>query len=377
MNAAHSLQRTGRSVAHRGGRWLRASLAGLALATVCGVAQAVAAAPLTPVELGEEPIFRHSSPVGEITYTPGRGLHIGDTGLTLGGFFHLTDQHPDGEVDEVELDDVSLFVIWDPHPRLHFFSEIEYGDVFRIDQHGNLGSPRDKLTADRLYGDFLGTDLINLRVGIFRTPVGRWNVIHAPPLVWTTEQPIVTEVPFDPNLTGVMLFGSLFRRGGVLAYSLYDQFAGPLENNPDFDPADHSTGARLEYTADSGWSVGASYLAAKRDGDWRHLGGADFLWSRGRFEIMAELTAVAGRGRKGEGGGYVQTVFGITDRIFLVQRFEHFVHADEGPRHVNLITLGVAYRPFPAVVLKAEYLITDKLDPEEPSGFYASIATLF
>src|SRR5882724_4487851 len=122
MNAAISLQRTGRSVAYRGGRWLPALLAGLTLGTLCGVAQVVAAAPLTPVELGEEPIFRRSSPLGDITYTPGRGLHIGDTGLTLGGFFHIVDQHPEGETAEIELDDASLFVIWDPRPRLHFFS---------------------------------------------------------------------------------------------------------------------------------------------------------------------------------------------------------------------------------------------------------------
>lgn len=352
-------------------------LAALLLATVGVVPQRGSAEQLSPVLLGEEPIFRRSSPVGDITYTPGRGFRIGNTGLTLGGFAHLVDAHPEGEPAELELDDTSLFVIWDPHPRLHFFSEIEYGDVFRIDSKGNVGSPLDRLTVDRLYGDLLFNDLINLRAGIFRTPVGRWNVIHAPPLVWTTEQPLVTEQPFAPNLTGVMLFGSIFRSGGVLEYSLYDQFAGPLENNPDFEPADHSTGARLEYTADRGWSVGASYLAAKRNGEWSHLGGLDFLWTHGRFELMAELTAVGERGGKGQGGGFVQTVFGVTDRIFLVQRFEHYVHAGDGPRHVNLITIGLAYRPFPAVVLKAEYLVTDKRDPEEPAGFYASIATLF
>jgi hypothetical protein len=44
---------------------------------------------------------------------------------------------------------------------------------------------------------------------------------------------------------------------------------------------------------------------------------------------------------------------------------------------VNLIALGVAYRPLPAIVLKAEYLIADRSAPDANQGFKASFATLF
>src|SRR4051812_42614122 len=245
-----------------------------------------------------------------------------------------------------ELDVLSFFVIWDPHPRLHVFSELEYKDALQIDQHGHLSGAENSLTADRLFADVRITDLLNVRAGIFRTPVGRWNVIHASPLVWTTEQPLTTERPFDPNVNGVMLFGSLFPRGGVLTYSLYDQYAPPLEGDPEFRPAQHSAGARLEYTADAGWSVGASYLAARRDGEWRQLGGLDLLWRRDRLELMSELVVESGPSGGTQGGGYVQAVFGLTDRWFLVTRFEHYTRPGI---NAELGTLGVAFRPIPAV----------------------------
>ena len=375
MDIVLSLQRAGRVVEVCVGRGLTAATMWLVAAAILLLAgRALAVEPLSPVKLGEEPIFERPSPLGDISYTPGRGLRLGTTGLTLGGYASLTASRLERGTGEVELQDISWFVVWDPTPRLHVFSELEYSDAFRINQRGRFSTAENALTADRLYADFTLTDLLSLRTGIFRTPVGRWNVIHATPLVWTTEQPLVTELPFDPNLTGVMLFGSIFRRGGVFTYSIYDQFAGPLEGNPQFDPAQHSAGGRLEYTADTGWSVGCSYLAALRHGNWRHLGGLDLLWTHGRFELSSELVVEDGRGGAGRGGGFLQSVFGLTDRWFLVGRFEHYKDPDFS---ANLGTLGVVFRPVPAVALKAEYVFGDHDNDDIERGFHASIATLF
>jgi hypothetical protein len=260
-------------------------------------------------------------------------------------------------------------------PRVHVFSELEYEDVFRIDDHGDAESPDEALTVERLYGDVAVTDALNVRAGIFLTPVGRWNLIHAAPLVWTTSRPLSTERPFDPDLTGVMLFGSVFPSGGTLTYSVYDQFGEPIEGDPEFDPADHSVGGRLEYTSDAFWSVGASYLAARRDGAWRHLGGADVLWSHPRGEVMSELV-IADGGRGFEWGGYVQAALAVTDRLALVDRYEHYAAPGPAPS-VNLISVGAAFRLLPTVVLKAEYLIADRSAPGAEPGFKTSIATLF
>jgi len=195
-------------------------------------------------------------------------------------------------------------------------------------------------------------------------------------LVWTTSRPLTTDLPFDPNLTGIMLSGSVFPSGGTLTYTLYDQFAGPIEGNPDFDPADHSVGGRLQYDADRGWSVGTSYLAALRSGDWRHLGGLDFLWSQRPLEIMGEAVFEAGSGSAPQWGFYLQPVLALTPRLALVARYEHYAAPGPSPQ-VNIMTMGFAVRLVPTVVLKAEYQVVDRHTEVAPAGFRASIAALF
>ena len=255
-----------------------------------------ATAPMAPVEASEEPLASWSSAVGALSYTPGRGFRFGDTGLTLGGYSNLTLLRDEGKPARLSLEDLSLFVIYEPIQRLRFFSELEYADIFDVDDQGHVESREESASVERMYLDVEVSDAVNLRGGIFLTPVGRWNMIHAAPLVWTTSRPLTTERAFDPNVTGVMLSGSLFPSSGTLTYHVFDQFAGPIEGNPDFHPADHSTGARLQYDADRGWSVGTSYVAALRNGDWRHLAGLDALWSHRPVEVMAEAIFDAGTG---------------------------------------------------------------------------------
>src|SRR5207244_8441115 len=121
----------------------------------------------------------------------------------------------------------SLFFIWDPTKRLHLFSEL---DVVEQDEPS---APRRTFQTERLYGDLAALDWLNLRVGKFLTPVGRWNLIHARPLVWTTSRPLVTELPFDRFTTGAMLFGSRFPGTGTLTYSLYGQFTDQFDAEPE------------------------------------------------------------------------------------------------------------------------------------------------
>ena len=336
---------------------------------------AVVGPPMSPVEASEEPLASWSTPLGPLQYVPGRGLHVGDTGLTLGGYSNVTFVRDEGEPARFSLEDLSLFVIYEPIERLRFFSEIEYADVFDIDTKGHVESREESLTVERMYVDLGISDAVNVRAGIFLTPVGRWNVIHAAPLVWTTSRPLTTELPFDPNVTGVMLMGSLFPSTGTVTYGVFDQFAGPIEGNPDFHPADHSVGTRVQYDADRGWSVGSSYVAALRNGDWRQLGGVDALWSHRPVEVMGEAVVNAGEGGRPQWGVYVQPVLALSERLALVFRYEHYAPAR--PPQVNVMTLGFAFRVVPTVVLKAEYQVVDRHNVAAPAGFRSSVAVLF
>ena len=96
---------------------------------------------------------------------------------------------------------------------------------------GTAGRTTATFVAERLYGDVNASDQVNLRLGKFLTPVGRWNVIHAQPLVWTTSRPLTTLLPFDAHTTGAMLFGSLLPDDTGVTYSVYGQFVNSLDRS--------------------------------------------------------------------------------------------------------------------------------------------------
>ena len=237
------------------------------------------------------PVLSLPSPVGPLTYTPGRGARLGDTNLTLGGYSNLNLTRDDGGPALLSLDDLSLFVIWDPHPRVHLFSELEFEDLVQVDDHGRGGTNNWSFNAERLFGDVTLTDELSVRVGKFLTPVGRWNVIHAQPLVWTTSRPLATLLPFDPHTTGAMLSGWIPSPGGGLTYAAYGQFADQFDPSVEPQLASRSGGARLEYTAWSGWSVGASYLAFSPDQPGRPRG------CRGRTSSASTPSCATGPSR--------------------------------------------------------------------------------
>ena len=347
--------------------------------------------PSPPTSEAQASLLSLPTPIGAVRYTPGHGLRVGDTGLTLAGYGAVDLLHEEGGATTFRVENADLFVIWDPLARVHLFSEIDM-----VDQE-NPHEQRRTFLTDRLFGDFAGFDWLNLRVGKFLTPVGRWNLIYARPLVWTTSRPLVTELPFDPFTTGVMLFGSVFPRTGTLTYSVYGQVIDQFSAEPEPQPVDRSVGGRLEYASLGGWSVGGSYLAftaprvlpeegeaadrggaaAGDGGGWRHLTGVDALWQRGPFEVMGEFAfQEPARGAGRQWGLYVQPVAEVLPRFYLVGRYEYFDQPAPEPA-VNIGVLGLAYKPRPFIVLKGEYLFADHRAEESPPGVRTSFTVLF
>jgi len=300
----------------------------IVVALAIGPGMAAATPPQPPYPLANEtesPAWQLESPVGPLRYTLGRGLQVGNTPFTLGGYSNVNLVRDEGGPAQLKWDDLSFFVIADPSPRFHLFTELEFEDLVEVDDHGHGGTSKNLFTVERLYGDATGSDEINLRVGKFLTPVGRWNVIHAQPLVWTTSRPLVTTLPFDNHVTGAMLFGSFFPAAGMVSYSLYGQFVNQFEPVEQPQPADRGAGARLEYTTPGGLSWGTSFFTFTDRGDWQQLAGLDTLWQRWRFELMGEFAyESAPRDLGSQWGLYLQGVAEIVERFFLVGRYEHF-----------------------------------------------------
>jgi hypothetical protein len=373
--------------------------------------------------IGEAAVGTLDTPVGPLAYTPGRGLRVGRTGLTLGGFTNIKAEHEEESGGEFTVDLLNFFLIHDYFPRFRTVAELQLKDVFVADREHSTGTTQDfAFDVRRLFGDFTIADALHIQAGTFLTPVGRWNLILTPPLTWTTEKPVIVEETFfDETTTGPMLHGALALPRGQLSYALFSQVIGPLEDDPELDPVDHTGGARIEYALAPGRAIGASYLATDEDDDWSHLGGLHFLWQQGRVELLGELfyqegsglrapeedepgeddeedeeedddeddedgdddededpesTAGAARGHTKQWGAYLQGVVNVYGPFYLVGRYEYF----DPPRSatpLHLFTPALVYKPLPFMALKVEYRFTDQRNEDNPEGLFASFTTLF
>ena len=82
------------------------------------------------------------------------------------------------------------------------------------------------------------------------------------------------------------------------------------------------------------------------------------------------------RGAGRQWGLCLQAVEEVLPRVYLVERYEYFDQPEPEPA-VNLGVLGLAYKPWPFVVLKGEYLFADHRAEESPPGVKASFTVLF
>ncbi len=311
-------------------------------------------------------------------YVPGRGLEIGHTGLTLGGYANAEAEKLEGERAEFEVEELSFFVNWSWRPQWRFFSETELEDLLIVDERGRTESGDDLVRQKRLYLDYTWSEHLNVRVGKFLTPVGIWNVIHAAPLVWTVSRPLATTTRFfDDTTTGVMLYGSSYLRGLRLDYSLYGQPTDQLvAQRDDARSARRGAGARMQLSGGESWTLGASSVAQDNQvlRRWEYVNGADFKWEHDRIELWSELVAntpVHGE-EDTDWAFYVQATIPLVSDFYGISRYEHGRTED-----VNVGILGLAYRPLPNFVIKTQYLFSDRRTEAAERGFAAAVAFLF
>jgi hypothetical protein len=325
-------------------------------------------------ELGEAPI----TTIGPFSYHPGRGLRVGTTGLTVGGFTNIKAEHTGKSgSDEFTVDRLNFFFIFDRFARFRAVADLQLKDIFAADEE-TTGTKDFAFDARRLFGDFTIYDELHVRAGTFLTPVSYWNLILATPLTFTTEIPlIVEETFFEPTTTGVMLHGSTGVGPGRFGYSLFSQFLDPLEDDPELDPPDQTAGLQVTYDTLPTWSVGAAYQASEKRDQWSHLGSVYLCWQPERAEVLAEALFQDGEDLESfQWGAYLQVAYEIYRRVYLVTRYEHF-EPPESPA-LNVVTAGAVWKPYPFMAVKVEYRVGDhSFEDEDLDGFFVSLTTLF
>ena len=328
------------------------------------------------------PALADDKPLSEINYRLGDGLHIPGSPLTLGGYSTVSYDHLDGSAPRLALDNLSLFLWWETDGGWKYFSELDYeGEPLArsSEEHGD----DHYLSLERLFADYAFDATTNVRIGKFLTPIGRWNLIHATPLVWTSSRPLVTSRIFPTNMTGMAVLGTEPERANGLEYTVYVSDGNELLPNPAINTFEWALGGHvllpLASTAKLGFSY-ASFAQESRINEKKQLFGTDFFWSHNRYEVSAEgaYRYSGAGGQFAEKGVYVQLVAPLSEKLYAVGRYEAY-HMARSPELTKLWVSGVNYRITPAIVLKAEWIsaVDDNHAVEAQAGFLSSLCVLF
>ncbi|CAN5429936.1 hypothetical protein BH11PSE7_BH11PSE7_21250 [soil metagenome] len=320
-----------------------------------------------------------ANPLSDIDYRLGEGLKVPGTGLTLGGYATAGLDDLKGNVPRAAIDNISLFIWWEGEGRWKFFGEFDSENTVGA-RGGSQNGGKRYVALERLYADYAWNDTTTIRLGKFLTPIGRWNLIHATPLVWTTSRPLVTTGVFPTNSTGVMVNGTVALKGQPLEYSVYASDGSDVLTNPSIDPFNEALGMHFTLPL-AGARLGASlatFEQKKTRGDHKQLLGLDFLWTRNRYEVSAEgVYRFSGKGSSWEEkGAFIQGVVPLTERLYAVGRYETFRKALE-PAATRQWVAGLNFRLTPAVVLKAEWIGAKHNKAGPPEGFMSSLSVLF
>lgn len=324
-------------------------------------------------QVGLDPLARR--------YELGSGWALGKSGFTLGGYAEALYVDPAGEAWEAGVNALSALLWWEGKGRWRFFSEIEVERLLIASREDSLNEDQE-LVVERLYFDYAYADSVKLRLGKFLTPVGRWNLLHAPPLTWTTSRPLITEETFPTSASGAMVYGVLPWTTHGIEYSVYASPNEEIFREPGADTFSEAYGGRVAASPLPYTQLGVSFvsfeLAESRD-ERKHLLSADLLWSWHRFEISGEYVRRSIDQREAsvdEYGHYVQLVAPLGEKLYAVARYEGF-RAAEAPRDLTLYLGGLNYRVRSGLVLKAEYSRATKDPLGVVDGLLMSIAVLF
>jgi hypothetical protein len=349
------------------------SLYGIAALAVAAASTGVAAADAAG-GIRLDPMARH--------YQLGHGLTFGDSGFRAGGYGVLGARDTDEDEEwTAAIEAISAFLWWEGDSEWRFFAEVEVEDAL-FASPGRTTTDDASPRMERLYFDYAWRDAAKFRIGKFLTPVGRWNLIHAAPLVWTSSRPLITESTFPTNATGAMVYGVLPSPLGAIDYSVYASPGHELFPAPDLDTFSEAYGGRVGLNPVSTLQLGLSFVdfeLASSNFERRKLYGFDFHWSWNRVELSGEFgyrVTRLSQSPNDERGGYLQLVVPLSDRLYGVTRYETFEDA-VFTKDMNLYLLGLTYRYLPALVFKAEYSEATDNEIGVVDGLRGSIAVLF
>jgi hypothetical protein len=297
-------------------------------------------------------------------------------GFTLGGYSNLSLVIPSEKSAQANLDLVSLLLSWENDSRYKFFGELELEHPLTLNHKDGFKTSEAEIDLERLYLDYNLSEKLNLRAGRFLNPIGRWNMLHAAPLVWTTSRPLVTKLLYPSFINGLMLYGSTPLNDDALEYSLFTALA--KDTSKDNDDTIYKDVAGAHFALTNGYNLGLT-IATYEDtasSDRYNLIGLDFITHLDRWEFSGEAYArLKSNDKDGGGGGYLQSAYNLGDEWYWITRLESINHPNKAGSGRWL--LGATKRLKPNQLLKFEFVGGSDDNYDTPNGFIGSFAVLF
>jgi len=303
------------------------------------------------------------------------------SGFKLGGYSSGSITAPSKGNTELNLNEISLLLSWDNNARLKFFGELELERPLSWNENKKFDSKNSYFDLERLYLDYNVSEKINIRGGRFLTPVGRWNLLHAAPLVWTGTRPLVTNYLFPTAINGVMMHGSspvkISGEDQSFEYSFFVETLKDQDKDDDETLYKNVTGAHFKLNNRFNLGLSLATFTEDRPGspDYRMVG-LDFITHIKGWEISGEgFQRFTNSGNDGGSGAYLQSAAPLGNNWYWLTRLEtfHKPEAISGERWV----LGVTKRVTSKQLLKMEFIGGSDDFRDAPRGFMGSFAVLF
>lgn len=297
--------------------------------------------------------------------------------FALGGYSSAGVDIPRDSTASAFINEVSLILTWENESRFKFFGEFELEEPLKWNSHQGLTTRDAYLDLERFYLDYNLSEKLNLRAGRFLTPAGRWNLIHAAPLVWTSTRPIATRLLFPSSINGLMLYGSVPYQDYAFEYTFFTEGLKDQIRDDNEIIYKHVNGAR--FTLNAPINIGLTLASFQEDrplSPTYRMFGLDFVTHIGNLELSGEgFYRNTNKGNDGGSGAYLQSAYHMGNEWYWLTRLETFDHPDTGSAERWLI--GATKRVKPNQLLKFEFVGGSGELPESPRGFISTFAVLF
>ena len=264
--------------------------------------------------------------------------------------------------------------------RWLFHSEINANTAPEWDSEGIHLLPRMSHLSVKLETasvNFNWRDWLQVQTGFLFVPT-YWRTHRYQSTTLTVDEPLIDQAVFPTAFTGAMIHGDRYFEEGGISYQLYAGYAQQANFEDAVVSADltrsraaggkvvwHVPSHHMFHTFDVGFHA---HRALNSDTSRTHIYGAELNLEMGRIQVLGEFAdasvgALPGRAGYYRQGFYLQPSYRIAPQLFLVARYER-LNRDSRDPDVNRLakqSLGVTYRPLPAVSLKLE---ADRFEPQ-------------